>query len=373
MKIYRVGMLGFGFMGKAHTFGYQTIPLYYGQHPIPIKLEAVCCRSRESVDIALREHGFAHGYTDIYEFFNKSNLDILHICTPNIFHKEALMEAIRRNIHVYCEKPLTINYEEATDVLQELEGKQLITQVVFHNRFFAPTIRAKQILSEGILGYPISFSAHYYQSSHLDKNMPVGWRQLPGFNGGVILDIGSHTVDMIYWMLGEFERVTAIDKTLFKKRPDGRGGMVSMLEEDEFMALAHMKNGADGLIHVSKITAGKSNDLCIEIFCENGAIKLDLSNPNCLEVYNHQDSMRSCGEDRGYKRIECLNHYPDRLFPSATHANGWLSGHVHCLYNFLCAIRDNKQANPSIKDGAYVMLILDRIKESAKNKQWVSI
>jgi len=370
LKTYRVGVIGFGFMGKTHLYGYKTIPFYYGYLPIPIKLQAICTKTQASADTAVRDYGFEYGTTDLQAFFNNNELDIIHICSPNKAHKEAIKEAIRRGIHIYCEKPMTVSSADAKEIVTALQGSKLISQVVFHNRFYTSTMRAKEILDNGILGRPLTFRVRYLLNVNLDKNSKVSWRN---FEGGALFDVGTHVIDLAYHLLGEFDSVVGKKWTLYETRPDGLGGMVNITQDDAFIAMLHAKNGATGIIEANKITAGAINNFIVEINCENGSLRINLEDPNWLEIFDNHDQSGAYGGNRGYKRIECMNRYPERVFPTERHGQGWLSGHVHCLYTFLCAIRDNRPSHPSLEDAAYTQLIIDRVIQSSDENRWVDI
>ena len=133
-----------------------------------------------------------------------------------------------------------------------------------------------------------------------------------------------------------------------------------------------MKNSAKGIIEASKVAYGANNDYTVEIYCEKGAIKFDIENPDWLLFYDANDKPGPYGGDRGFKRIECFNRYPERVFPSPRHSPGWLGGHLHCIYDFLCGIRDNVQVSPSLEDGIYIQSVLDKIMQSALKRQWVT-
>jgi predicted dehydrogenase len=134
MKTYNVGVVGSGFMGKAHTYAYKAIPFFYGELPIEVNLRAMCSLPLEAAQKAAKEYGYDIATADLGEFFD-SGLDIVHVCCPNDMHKPVVMEAVKRGIHVYCEKPLTDSYEAAQEIEEALKGSKSIGQVGFQNQF----------------------------------------------------------------------------------------------------------------------------------------------------------------------------------------------------------------------------------------------
>ena len=203
MKEYGIGMIGFGFMGKAHTYGYKTLPLYYENLPFRTSLVGVCTAHRKSAEKAKSLHGFAFASTDPEEIFSNNDIDIVHICTPNVLHKDMVMRAIKAGKHIYCEKPLTTDYEDAREILSILPTEGLITQMTFQNRFLPAVMRARQLIAEGRLGRILSFHGAYLHSGSVDPDKPIGWKQdIELSGGGVLLDLGSHVLDLVYYLLG---------------------------------------------------------------------------------------------------------------------------------------------------------------------------
>lgn len=361
MKTYNVGVVGSGFMGKAHTYAYKAIPFFYGELPIEVNLRAICSLPLEEAQKAAKEYGYDIPTDDLDKFFS-SGLDVVHVCTPNAMHKPVIMEVLKRDIHVYCEKPLTNSYDAAQEIKEALKGSKSIGQVGFHSRFYPCTIRAEEILDSGRLGRPLGFKVRYFTMNRLE-----GTASPSALASGAILDLGSHLSDMTYFLLGGFDSLIADTKYLNPDEPHQEA------TEDAFFAVVKMKNGAEGIIEASKIAQGANNDYFVEIYCEKGALKFDIENPDWLFCYDANDKPGPYGGDRGFKRIECFNRYPMRRFPSPRHSPGWLGGHMHSIYSFLSAVRDGVPASPSLLDGIYVQMVMDKMQQSAKAKSWVSI
>ncbi|KUK13918.1 MAG: Gfo/Idh/MocA family oxidoreductase [Synergistetes bacterium] len=359
MKVYNVGIVGFGFMGRAHTYAYKAIPFFYGRLPINVKLKAVCTLPKEEAEKAALEFGFEKWTTSLEEFFD-SGLDIVHVCTPNDTHKEIILRALERNIHIYCEKPLTTSYEDALDILEALKGKKVVHRIGFHSRYYPCAIRAKEIIESGRIGKPIGFHIRYFTMNRLEGSASPN-----ALATGAIIDLGPHLADMARYLMGDFDSLFADVKYLNKN--------IQSLSEDAFFAIVKMKNGAEGVIEASKIVYGANNEYIVEVFCEKGALKFDIENPDWLWFYDANEKSGPYGGDRGYKRIECFNRYPERCFPSPRHSPGWLGGHLHSIYTFLKAIEEDKPAYPSLEDGVYIQRVLDRLARSAKEKMWVEV
>jgi len=373
MKELNIAIIGLGFMGKTHTFGYKTIPLYYSSLPFNIRLVAAC---DVSVDTA-REAGITLGFeyfTDKPDvILNDKRINVVNICTPNIYHKEAVLKALKTGKHVYCDKPLATSYDETREITDVLEQYKTVTQMALQYRFFPATMRAREIIEEGKIGRVLSFRASYLHSGSVDAAKPIGWKQDKKFGGGgVLFDLGSHILDLMYYLLGEYGAVFANTDIIYCQRPDKNGNMVKVEADDIAQMIVKMKNGGTGIIEASKIATGTNDELRFEIHGDKGAIRFNLMDPNWLEFYDNTESDQPLGGYKGYKKIECVQRFkkPGGDFPSSKFSIGWIRAHVHCLYNFLSCIAENREASPSFKEGAYIQYVMEKAYESAEEGVW---
>jgi predicted dehydrogenase len=370
MEVFNVGILGFGFMGKMHAYGYKTIPLYYGGLPWKTKLCSVCTSSPATAQIAKEAMDFEFATVNPDDIINREDIHIINVCTPNIYHKDVIIKALKAGKHIYCDKPLAINYEEAQEivkVMKENKDKGSVCQVVFQNRFFPATLKAKELIEEGRLGNVLTFRASYLHSGSVDPIKPIGWKQDKDIGGGgVLLDLGSHILDLIYYLLGEYRSVFAKTQVLYPKRPDKKGVWIDISAEDAVYMVVKMKNNGIGTIEASKIATGTDDELRFEIHGDKGALRFNLMNPNYLEFYDNTAPEGPYGGMRGFTRIECVQRYPKPggAFPSPKASIGWMRAHVHCLYSFLDSVYNKKQAYPSFEDGAYIQYVMEKAYES---------
>lgn len=376
MKEINVGIIGFGFMGKTHTFGYKTIPLYYSPLKYKINLTGVCDVSIDKAKEAEEMLGFEYSTNDPDRIFNDPRINVVDICTPNIFHKEDILKAIQCGKHIYCDKPLATSFDEANEVLDVLKEKDIITQMALQYRFFPATMRAKQLIEEGRIGKIMSFRACYLHSGSVDAKKPLGWKQDKKFGGGgVLFDLGSHVLDLIYHFLGEYDSVFANTKIIYCKRPDANGNMVEVEADDLALMIVEMKNGGTGIIEASKIATGTNDELRFEIHGDKGAVRFNLMDPNWLEFYDNTEYDIPLGGTKGYKKIECVQRFekPGGDFPSSKFSIGWIRAHVHSLYSFLDCISKGQEAHPSFGEGAYIQYVMEKAYESADKKEWIKL
>lgn len=376
MKEIRVGIVGFGFMGKTHTYGYKTIPLYYNNIPFRIKLVGICDTVAEMAQKAKDTLDFEFATDSPDELINREDIDVINVCTPNIFHKEAVLKAIRSGKNVYCDKPLATSYEETREILKALDESDIITQMALQYRFFPATMRAKELIEEGKIGKIMSFRSCYLHSGSVDPKKPIGWKQDKKFGGGgVLFDLGSHILDLMYFLLGEYAEVFASTDIIYPQRPDKSGKMIDIEADDVAFMIVKMKNGGTGTIEASKIATGSNDEIRFEIHGDKGSIRFNLMEPNWLDYYDNTLPDSALGGTKGYTRIECVQRYPKPGgdFPGPKFSIGWIRSHVHSLYSFLSCVNEKRQASPSFRDGAYIQYVMEQAYASDAEKRWVRL
>ena len=378
-KNYGVGIVGFGFMGKTHTYAYRTIPFFYTEPPIHFTLKGVCVRRSETIDEAMALGGFEFATTDYRELLDRDDVHIIHVCTPNILHREQVIDAIKAGKHIYCDKPLAASHEDSKAIVEALGeyGDGLVTQVALQYRFYPCTMRAKQLVDEGFLGRVLSFRASYLHASSINPDKPLTWKldKAKG-GGGVLYDLGSHVLDLAAWLIGPFKQVSAATLTVFPRRRHPETGEPVDVETDDLALMClRTRDGALGSVEASKIATGTNDELRIEIHGEKGALRFNLMDPNWLGVYDVHEQNEPIGGMRGFRKIETVGRYPapGGKFPAGSLNVGWLRAHVACLYNFLAAIGGKAQAHPTIREAAELQRLMDTAYRSAERGTWESL
>lgn len=370
----KIGLIGFGSMGKTHAYCVRNLP-YFFDGEINAEITSVCTKNLENAEYYAKRYSIA-SYTDNEDDIIYGDTEAVDICTPNIYHYSSAKKAIKAGKHVYCEKPLAVTYAQAKELASLAKSKGIVAQVVFNNRFLAPVMRAKEIIASGRIGKILSFNARYLHSSALDTSKKAGWKQNKDIcGGGVLFDLGSHAVDMIYYLCGEFSEVIGKSQIAYPVRcgPDGKDWHTNA--DEAFYMIAMLKCGAQGIIEVSKITTGANDDLTFEIHGEQGSLRFDLMESNFLYVYLNERADGAFGGDRGYTKIECVNRYPypAGVFPGQKAPVGWLRGHIGSYYSFVDAVKKGKEPSPSFDEGAYVQKILECAYRSDKERTAVII
>jgi predicted dehydrogenase len=359
-------------MGKTHTYGAKTLPLYYDTLPFLPRLVGVCGAHLESAQNMKEQNGFEFATTRLEDLLARRDIDAVTISTPNVFHRDQVLSVLAAGKHVYCDKPMAVNYAQALELTEAWKKSGLIAQVVHQFRCFPSVMRAKQLMTEGRIGNIMGFHGAYLHSGSIDRDKPMGWKQDKALGGGVLFDLGSHILDLLHSLLGDFSELFASTRILYPQRPGADGKMVRIHADDAAWILLKLPCGAQGMVEVSKIHTGTNDDLKFEIYGDRGAIRFDSNLPNWLEFFDNTRDEKALGGERGYTRIETMSAFerPGGSLPPAKFPLGWIRAHVHSFYNFCNSIYTGTPASPSFEDGAYVLKVLEAAYASAQAGAW---
>ena len=376
MPKIRIGLIGYGGIGRVHAAAYRAIPFHYGLPAESIKIAGVATTRRETAERAASEIG-CDFYTDDYRvLLARDDIDAVDICTPNNSHHEIVLAAAAAGKHIYCEKPLAMNVAEAEGMATAVEAAAVKAQVTFNFRFFPAIARAKQLLDAGFVGRIFSFRGRYHRSSYISRDKPMSWRlrrEITG--GGALFDLGSHILDLLYSLLGDFASVNATLDTLIKQRPVAAGAaLTAPVDVDDITFLhARLIDGTLGTVEISRMGTGATNDLCFEIFGDKGAIRFDLSEPAWLHVYDTRDADKPLGGARGFRKIEAGGRYEGQRAPDWTMAPDFMRVHAECQYQFIRSIWEDRPTSPSFFDGLHIQRVMDAAERSSERGTWVEL
>lgn len=358
MESFGVGIIGFGFMGRTHAYGHLTIPLYYDPAPCRTRVVGVATSRAETAETARRALGCELATTDWRELVARPDVQIIHICTPNRFHKEQVIASLEAGKHVYCDKPLCMNRQEAEQIRAALGGARVSHQMALHNRFFPATMRARELVAEGFVGEVLSFRGAYLHSGSADPQAPMKWKLDSALSGGgVLVDLGVHILDLVQHLVGPLEVVECITHIAYSERPlPGEPTQRKrVLAEDAALLTVRAANGAPGHIEASKIATGAVDELRFEIHGSRGGLRFNLMQPNFLWVYD----LTAPAGARGWRALETVQAYsPPAAFPPPKVGVGWLRAHVACLHNFLCAAAEGRPAEPCLEVGVQLQHLM---------------
>ena len=376
MPPIKIGLIGYGGIGRVHAAAYRAIPFHYGLPAASIQVAAVATTREATARAAAAEIGCEHYFADYRELLSRGDIDAIDICTPNNSHCEIALAAAAAGKHINCEKPLAMNEAEAIQMAEAVQSAGVKAQLSFNFRFFPAINRAKQLIEAGFLGQIFSFRGRYHRSSYISRDKPLSWRlQREVTGGGALFDLGSHVLDLLYCLLGDFESVYGTLDTLIKQRRLAAGASeTGPVDVDDIALLqARLPGGALGTVEISRMGTGATNDLCVELFGDKGAIRFDLAEPAWLHVYDAREQEAPSGGQRGFRKIEAASRYPGQRSPDWTMSPDFMRAHAECLYQFIRAIQDDHPPSPSFRDGLQVQRIMEAAQKSSQRGRWVSL
>lgn len=365
-KQINIGLLGFGAMGRTHSFSVASLPFYYDGLDFTAKYAAVCTSRIETAMAAAEKYGLGYATENEDDIINDPNIDVIDISTPNIFHYETAKKAILAKKSVLCEKPLTVTADQAKELdalaKEAFEKNGQVCGMVFNNRHISSIRRAKELIDCGRLGKIISFDFKYLHNSCIDPERTAGWKQNKDICGaGTLFDLGAHIVDLCRYLCGDFSEVYAKEQIAFPTHRTADGSIWETNADEAVYITATLDGGAVGTLTAGKINVGENDGLTFSIYGTDGALKFDLMESDWLYYYDANAEGGNFGGLHGFTKIECVGRYPAPAgkFPSPKAPNGWLRGHIGSMYAFLSAVNEGKQASPSFEDGAKVQEVLE--------------
>ena len=373
-----VGMLGYAFMGKAHTNAYKKIPYMMYPPPAIPRLIAICGRNKEAAAEAVRRYGYEGYYTDWRKMLENDRIQLFDNGGPNNAHAEPCIAAAQAGKHILCEKPLARTGQEAKEMLDAVKKAGVKHMVAFNYRF-APAIRqARNLIESGALGRIYHFRALYLQE-WIMPHYGTGkiWRLDKNVAGsGALGDLGAHIIDLGRFLAGEMKSVSAMTRTFIGERPllDG-SGMGKVDVDDAFTATVEFENGAIGTLETTRFAAGRKNYLVLEVNGEKGSIHFNLERLNELQVFWVGEQPK---ETQGFHDVLVTEGYHPWI------ANWWPHGHIigwehsfaHEITHLLDCIVNDKEVAPygaTFEDGYRTAVICDAILESANTKKQIDI
>jgi predicted dehydrogenase len=373
-----IGMLGYAFMGKAHSNAYKKLP-YMMYPPVAVpRLVAICGRNREAVAEAAKRFGYEKFYTDWREMLGNETIQVFDNGGPNDAHAEPCIAAAKAKKHVFCEKPLARTAAEAKGMLDAVEKAGVKHMVAFNYRFVPAVVQARKLIESGALGRIYHWRAVYLQEWGMDPKMSTSWRFQKAIAGsGALGDLGAHIIDLARFLVGEPKKVMGMTQNWLKERPSGSdpSKMVPSDVDDAFVSLFEFENGALGTLEASRFSQGHKNYNCFEVNGEKGSIQFNLERLNELNVYWAGEDPK---ETRGFHNAlisEGYHPYWANWWPHG-HMIGWEHAFVHEFHHFFDAIVNHKEVAPygaTFVDGYRNAVICDAIVASGQSGRAVDI
>jgi predicted dehydrogenase len=375
-----VGLVGYKFMGRAHSNAYRQLPRFFDVDPVP-RMAAICGRDEAGVKEAADSLGWESYETDYRRLMERDDVGLVDVVTPGNTHREIVLAALEAGKHVICEKPLANTLAEAGEMLAAAREAGTINTVCFNYRR-APAVQlAKKLIDEGRLGTIRHWRATYLQDFIMDPQFPLIWRLRKELAGsGALGDIGAHIVDLSQFLLGGISEVVGMMETFIKERPleeaSAGGGLSAsggaetgeVTVDDAAAFLARFENGAMGTFEATRFAAGRRNKNAFEINGSKGSAAFNLERMNELEVFFVDDD----ADVQGFRTVNVTE--PDHPFAGAWWPPGHILGYehtfVHTMKDLMDGIKAGESPAPTFEDAYRVQAVLDAVERSAEGGGW---
>jgi predicted dehydrogenase len=376
MRELGIGLIGTGFMGKAHALAYGSVRAVMGDvmgdMPRP-RLEMLCDTPASKAAEMASQFGFARATDDWQTLVNDARIDVVSITTPNHLHHEMALAAIAAGKHVHCEKPLSLTLQQAGEMASAARGAGVKTQVGYNYVQNPAFVHACELISSGAIGRIVHFRGWMDEDYQADPDLPWTWRAKISQAGlGALGDLGCHLVSMADGLVGPIDSVIADMQTVHMSRPLADGtGRATVENEDTATALVRFANGAHGSLSTSRTAWGRKNRLAWEVHGATGSICFDQERMNELRIYQN---LGDAGE-QGFKTILTgPTHLPYGAFvPSAGHQLGFNDLKVIEAAGFLRHIAGGPPSQPDFAKALEFEKVVHAIAEAARSGQRVSL
>ena len=365
----RIGLIGTGFMGKAHVFGFASAPRVF-ELPLDIELHTVADLTPAAAARAAQTLGFAQSTADWRSIIADPDIDLVDITAPNGLHKEMALAAIAAGKHVYCEKPLAPLASDALEMALAAEAAGIKTQVGF-NYLCNPMLGlAREMIAAGELGEIRGYRGLHAEDYMADPHGPYGFRHDP-VGGGALADIGSHALATAEFLCGPITRVMGDLVTMIAERPDGRGGRKAVTVDDVGRAFLRFENGATGSIEGNWIATGRKMQHDFEIHGTKGALAFSQEHFNVLHYFDTTDAKGR----QGFRRIEAgPDHAPYGLFcVAAGHQLGFNDLKAIEVAGYVNAIAGKGPELFNFRAGLRIQTLVETIQNSSRAGAWLDV
>jgi predicted dehydrogenase len=382
----RVAMIGYAFMGAAHSQGWRSAHRFFDLPAVP-EMSVLCGRTESAARDAARKLGWTEAATDWREVVGRDDIDVVDVCTPGDSHAEIAIAALEAGKHVLCEKPLANTVAEAeamTAAAEKAEADGVRSMVGFNYRRTPALALARRMVDDGRVGTLRHIRAVYAQDWIVDPDFPLVWRlQKDRAGSGALGDIGAHIVDLAHFLSGE--RLTGVSGTLdtfIRRRPlpsastglsaTGAGDVGEVTVDDAAAFFGRTESGAMATFEATRFATGRKNGMRIELNGSDGSLAFDFERMNELLAYDGTVD----AADAGFRRI--LATEPDHPYVSAWWPPGHGLGYEHTFVNeiadFVRDVATGRPPTPSFADGLYIQRVLDAVeRSSAQESRWTPI
>jgi predicted dehydrogenase len=383
-KPLRVGMIGYGFMGRAHSNAYKQVGQFFpSRHEVVLK--AACARDAARVGAFAAQWGYESVETDWRKLVERPDIDAIDVCTPNNTHKEIALAAAANGKAILCEKPLAMNTAEGREMVAAVEAAGVPNMVWYNYRRIPAVSLAKRLIDDGRLGRVFHYRAKFLQDWTIKADLPQGgeglWRlDVAAAGSGVSGDLLAHCIDTSVWLNGRLDSVCAMTETFVKERVHALTGKVEKVGIDDACTfMCRYANGALGNFESTRYARGHKAQYTFEINGENMSLFWDLHDLHRLQVFDYADE----GKLRGWKSVHVTDNGTDEG-GAAEHpymnrwwvpglAVGYDASFTHQVADFIQGLETGRPQGPTFRDALETQAVLDAVLDSAKAGKWVDV
>jgi predicted dehydrogenase len=382
MAEINVALLGYKFMGKAHSNAYRQVARFFPGKLVP-RMKVICGRDRGALEAAAERLGWEEIETDWRRAVERKDIDVVDISTPGHLHHSMAVAAAEAGKHIICEKPLANTLAEAKEMLRAVE-KAGVKHMIMHNYRKIPAVAfAKKLMQDGSLGEIYHYHGAYLQDWIINPEFPLVWRLEKKYAGsGALGDIGAHAIDFAQYLNSDVTAVTAQMTTFIKERPlvgtgsgawgaRGAKGKGKVTVDDDANFLAQFRNGSIGVFESSRFCGGRRNYNTFQVYGSKGSLAFNLERMNELEYFNRTEDEA----EQGFKTImvtEGKHPYVGAWWPPG-HIIGYEHTFVHAIHDFLTSLEKDRLPEPNFRDGVKNQAVLDAVERSAKSGRWEKV
>jgi predicted dehydrogenase len=377
-KVLNVGMIGYGFMGRAHSNAYCQVNHFFDVPFRPV-LKAACARNVEKLKAFAEQWGYESLETDWRKLIERRDIDLVDICVPNNLHAEIAIAAAQAGKMVLCEKPLAMNAAEGQRMVEAVEKAGVANMVWYNYRRVPAVTLAKRLIEEGRLGRIFHYRAQFLQDWTINPEVPQGgtalWRlDVQAAGSGVTGDLLAHCIDTALWLNGPITRVSAMTETFVKQRKHTLTGKVEPVGIDDACAfLARFANGSLAVFESTRYARGHKALYTFEINGEHASIAWNLHDLHRLAYFDHRDE----GKLRGWRSIHVTDHGGEHPYMDKWWVPGLQIGYehtfIHQVADFLTALGKGELAEPTFRTALQTQKVCDAVLESGRTGQWVEV
>jgi predicted dehydrogenase len=378
MKPLRIGLIGYGFMGRAHSNAYRKVSNFFDLEYQPV-LKAICARNADNAASFARKWGYESIETDWRKLIARDDIDAIDICTPNNSHAEIAIAAAKAGKMILCEKPLSMDGPEGVKMVKVVEKAKVPNMVWYNYRRVPAVTMAKKLIEEGRLGKIFHYRAKFLQDWTISPELPQGgaglWRlDVKAAGSGVTGDLLAHCIDTAVWLNGSMDSVTAMTETFIKQRKHTLTGKTEKVGIDDACAfLARFQNGSLATFESTRYARGHKALYTFEINGEHASIYWDLHDLHRLQYFDHKDE----GKLRAWRSIHVTDHGGDHPYMDKWWVPGLQIGYehsfVHQVADFLESLSTGKPAGPTFRDALETQFVCDAVLKSARTRKWEKV